>query len=205
MPGMTTAREIRHANLLRLIEEFGSIQALADRLGKSHSQISQLRNQVVHSTTGKQRVVGDKLAREIEQKLGRPEGWMDQLHRVESVRKVGDGRMLVVDTAVMLERYSPPPTSDEIQLLADLRELLPEDREHFAAEIRVRAEQMRRHTAYLLEKHGHPVPDHKVAEHLPPAPWDGRERRHEDVAVPVERRESWLRDDDQRERGRRRR
>ena len=74
---MSTIRDIRHANLLLLIEQAGSTQALADQLEKSHSQISQLRNQSVHSGTGKPRTVGDDLAREIEQKLRLPKGWMD--------------------------------------------------------------------------------------------------------------------------------
>jgi hypothetical protein len=99
---MPTITAIRHSNLLLLIKEFGTIQALADKIGKSHSQLSQLRNQVVHSTTGKQRVVGDKLAREIEQKLGRPEGWMDQLHAGETPANATKGPVLVLDTSAML-------------------------------------------------------------------------------------------------------
>jgi predicted phage tail protein len=74
-----TVEEIRHARLMQLIAEHRTIQALANALGKSHAQISQLRNQVVHSATGKPRVVGDRMAREIEEKLGKPRGWMDTL------------------------------------------------------------------------------------------------------------------------------
>jgi transcriptional regulator with XRE-family HTH domain len=73
-------RAIRHFNLQLLIQRFGTIQKLADAVGKSHSQVSQLRNQVAHSTTGRERGMGDKLAREFEAKLGLEEGWMDQLH-----------------------------------------------------------------------------------------------------------------------------
>lgn len=76
---MKTVEEIRHARLLQLIAEHRTIQALADKLGKSHSQISQLRNRVVHSTTKKPRSIGDDLARSIEEKLGKPRGWMDSL------------------------------------------------------------------------------------------------------------------------------
>jgi len=74
---MHTAQQTRHINLLRLIEECGSVQALADALGKSYAQISQLRNQIVHSQTGKPRTIGDDLAREIEVTLSKPIGWMD--------------------------------------------------------------------------------------------------------------------------------
>lgn len=77
---MATIRQIRHANLLLLIAKFDTIQAFADKVGRSHSQISQLRNQIVHSGSGKPRSVGDGLARDIEKTLGLPEGWMDQPH-----------------------------------------------------------------------------------------------------------------------------
>lgn len=77
MQGMATVTEVRHANLLVLIAWAGSIQKLADLLEKSHSQLSQLRNQIAHSTTGKPRVIGDSLAREIEATIGVPPGWMD--------------------------------------------------------------------------------------------------------------------------------
>lgn len=90
MDGMKTVEEIRHARLLQLIDEHGTIQALANALGKSHSQISQLRNQVVHSTTRKPRAIGDGLAREIEEKLGKPRGWMDTMDAAESIEAQGD-------------------------------------------------------------------------------------------------------------------
>lgn len=87
--GVKTTEEIRHARLLQLIAEHRTIQALANALGKSHAQISQLRNQVVHSATGKPRVIGDKMAREIEEKLGKPRGWMDTLDAAPSDEQQG--------------------------------------------------------------------------------------------------------------------
>lgn len=75
--GMSTVTETRRNNLMLLIQRFGTAQALADKLGKAHTQISQLRNASAHSNTGRARVIGDDLAREIEQKLGMPRGWMD--------------------------------------------------------------------------------------------------------------------------------
>lgn len=77
---MPTIEEIRHANLLALIKEAGTIQALADKVGRSHSQLSQLKNQTKHSTTGARRTVGRDLARELEAKCGKPDGWFDQAH-----------------------------------------------------------------------------------------------------------------------------
>lgn len=77
IPGMGTAHEIRHKNLTALVEEFGSIQALSDKVKRPHAQISQLYHQLPHSKTGRARIIGSKLARSIEQMCGKPEGWMD--------------------------------------------------------------------------------------------------------------------------------
>lgn len=75
---VSTVQETRHANLLALIEQHGSIQQLAARVGRSHSQISQLKNRVRHSKSGRPREVGDDLARAFEAALGLPRGWMDR-------------------------------------------------------------------------------------------------------------------------------
>jgi hypothetical protein len=79
---MKTSSEIRHANLLTLIEEAGSIQAVAERLGKDHAQISQLKTQAKHSKTGKPRLIGDDIARLIEERFELEIGWMDNPHKV---------------------------------------------------------------------------------------------------------------------------
>lgn len=49
---------------------------------------------------------------------------------------------------------SEPEVAPYGQLLADLEDLLPEDRNRFVAEVHARAEQMRRHRDYLLGKAG---------------------------------------------------
>ncbi len=59
------------------------MQSVANTLGKSHSQISQLKTQTRHSTSGKPRVIGDDLAREIEEKFNLEIGWMDNVHEPE--------------------------------------------------------------------------------------------------------------------------
>lgn len=73
---MRTIDDIRHERLLELIREAGSIQALADRLEKSHSQISQLKTRAKYPN-GTRKTIGTSLAREIEHKCDKPEGWMD--------------------------------------------------------------------------------------------------------------------------------
>jgi hypothetical protein len=73
---MRTIDDIRHDRLLELIREAGSIQALADRLEKSHSQLSQLKTRAKYPN-GTRKAIGTNLAREMEIKLGKPAGWMD--------------------------------------------------------------------------------------------------------------------------------
>jgi hypothetical protein len=64
-----------------------NIQALADAIQRSHSQVSQLLSRAKHSTTGKPRTIGRDLARDMEAKLGLPIGIMDT-PIAESVGKV---------------------------------------------------------------------------------------------------------------------
>lgn len=80
MLDMKTSAEIRHANLIALINQAGSIQAVADKLGKDHAQISQLKTQAKHSKTGKPRLIGDDIARLIEEQFQLEIGWMDNPH-----------------------------------------------------------------------------------------------------------------------------
>lgn len=77
---MKTCSEIRRENLLKVIEVAGSLQEVANRLDKSHAQISQIKTQAKHSKTGKPRVMGDDVARLIEDKFGLEVGWMDNDH-----------------------------------------------------------------------------------------------------------------------------
>ena len=64
---MKTIADIRHENLLKLIDECGSVTKFAAATGKSYAQISQLKNRSLNSTgKGKPRSVGDDLAREFE-------------------------------------------------------------------------------------------------------------------------------------------
>ena len=74
---MRTIEEIRHGRLLELIDECGSVQTVAEKMTRSHSQISQLKTLSKHGSTGKARSIGSDLAREFEQRFSKPRGWMD--------------------------------------------------------------------------------------------------------------------------------
>ena len=76
---MKTIEEIYRERLAILIAEAGNSQAkLARALDKQPAQISQWLNASPDSKTGKPRVMSREVAREIERKLGKPTGWMDQ-------------------------------------------------------------------------------------------------------------------------------
>lgn len=79
MNGVKTISGIRHANLLRLIRAAGGVRQFAERLDRSYSQVSQLKNRSKHSRTGMPREIGDDMARHIEASWPLPTGWMDQL------------------------------------------------------------------------------------------------------------------------------
>ncbi|GAC1664439.1 MAG: hypothetical protein PVS3B2_00070 [Candidatus Dormibacteraceae bacterium] len=78
-------------------------------------------------------------------------------HRADDAAEKAPGTVLLVD---------------EIELALHMRELLPEDREHFKQEITARAAQMRKHAEMVLKRAGvsAPVSDARVAAFLPPAP-----------------------------------
>lgn len=88
---MNTIEEIRHANLLLILQELGNapggergaIQVLATRMGRQHSQISQLKTRAVHSKTGKPRNIGPSVARAIEEASGKERGWLDVAHQAD--------------------------------------------------------------------------------------------------------------------------
>lgn len=63
-----------------LVKKYGgSLAKLNEALGlvKTDATLSQIRTQAPHSKTGKPRVMGDDMARKIEERLSLEEGWMD--------------------------------------------------------------------------------------------------------------------------------
>ena len=75
---MQPVETTRRQRLALLIQESGTQSALSEKIEKSPAQISQWLNASLNSKTGKPRVMSHGIAREIEEKLGKPSGWMDQ-------------------------------------------------------------------------------------------------------------------------------
>lgn len=74
--------QIRLRNLERLIAEAGSAAQLARVCNTSSSYLSQLRHQTL-GERGTPRSIGDELTEKLERAMGKPQGWMDTLHRTQ--------------------------------------------------------------------------------------------------------------------------
>jgi len=71
--------KVRLHNLELLITEAGSAAKLARLAGTNSSYLSQVRHQMP-TKKGTPRGVGDDLAEKLERGMGKPLGWMDELH-----------------------------------------------------------------------------------------------------------------------------
>lgn len=76
---MKTVKENRYDNLLRLIEEAGSMARLEERTGVTANYLSQIKNKNVIQN-GKPKGIGDKIAAKLEDGMGKERGWLDQHH-----------------------------------------------------------------------------------------------------------------------------
>ena len=156
--GMPTIDEVYRANLKELARLAGSSAKLSEQIGKSPSQISQWLNGSVDSKTGKPRSMSRATARFIEKRLGKPAGWMDQIHdhaaqQHEQPHEAKAEEPLTVYELKPGELFDAL-TEEEKHLLENFRSMLDDDQKHFAEEISVRAAKMRAYTAKVLERVG---------------------------------------------------
>lgn len=84
---MKTVADIRRENLDLLAENLGAMERVAEVAETSPVYLSQIKNQTTDSKTQRPRQMGSQLARKLEQKFGKPTGWMDQDHKTKQVEK----------------------------------------------------------------------------------------------------------------------
>lgn len=117
---MTTIAEIRRANLNLLLKEVGEGRGAAAKLaritGVAAPIISQLRR-VTHYQDGKERSMGDDVARKLERAMSKPLGWMDQSH--ETTKSTDEAEFLRTFRALR---------PDQQAALAALAETMARDR-----------------------------------------------------------------------------
>jgi hypothetical protein len=90
-----TNADIRRANLVHLVTEYGGVANLASTIDRSPSQVSQWLNASVDFKSGKPRSIGNASARHIERSTGRPEGWLDQDRSTNDTAQVNESRPIV--------------------------------------------------------------------------------------------------------------
>lgn len=109
-------KSIRLQNLRLLVEERGTIAAVAAAAETSESYLSQILNR--HPLpSGRPRNVGDHLARKLESGCGKEEGWMDKTLLPDS-----QGIFLAPDEQIIMARYrrASPKVRRLVQLALDL-------------------------------------------------------------------------------------
>jgi len=83
---MKTAHDCRRENLEILVQELGSLDAIAERAQLSNTvYLSQIRNRTLDTKTLKPRNMGSVTARKLESACSKPIGWMDKDHAIASV------------------------------------------------------------------------------------------------------------------------
>jgi hypothetical protein len=87
-------KTIRRLNLHGLIDEFGTIEALARATGTVANYLSQIK--------GGSREMGDAVARKMEQRMSKEKGWMDSPHFAST-----DATMSATEALQILEALSP--------------------------------------------------------------------------------------------------
>jgi len=104
---MQPVTETRLIRLQMLVKKHkGSLADLNEAIGlvRTDATLSQIRTKAPHSKTGKPRVMGDDLARKIEERLSLDLGWMDTPPSYEELHGEEDPR-----TAMMLLMERMPP------------------------------------------------------------------------------------------------
>ncbi len=74
-----------------LLDEYGSQVKLGEAIDTNPKYISQIKNKYLYK--GKERSVGNDLARKIEVNLGKPKGWFDQ-HKVTDEENIGASTLM---------------------------------------------------------------------------------------------------------------
>ena len=148
---MKTIEEIRHSRLMELLAspDFPTVQALATKIDRSHAQVSQWKNRSKRKNkagdvVGVSNIDSDS-ARWIEERLGKPRGWMDNDPAFE---KLSVGESPAPGEPPRPDFHSRIVSDSEWALLEDLR-VMPE---HEIESLRERAAKNREHFEKLVAR-----------------------------------------------------
>lgn len=110
-------KEARLRNLLRLVDEYKTIAAVASASGTSEKYLGQILNGTPLKS-GKLRQIGDDLAQRLEDGCGKASGWMDADH--DTTTPIG-GPALTMSEAELLRLYRAATPEKRRALLAVAR------------------------------------------------------------------------------------
>lgn len=116
---MKTIEEIHRENLQALVDEFGSVTAVAGMIVCSDSQYSQWLNGSINSGTGKPRGLKPSSARRIEKACAKPTGWLDREHPLTPKESVAAPPRMIYKWV----------SEEEARLVSDFRTSSPIGRE----------------------------------------------------------------------------
>jgi hypothetical protein len=141
---MKTIDEIRHERLFLLLKEYPTVQALADKIERNASQVSQWKNRSKRAT-GTHASIDSDSARHIEQRTGKPRGWMDNDPAYDNPGSMSPGQMAgrYIDSLPTLEERllafwhvhqmvagKWPPCPDSLRIAAQMTEAVDSELEH---------------------------------------------------------------------------
>lgn len=122
---MQTVYETRRERLAKLLEKFGTYAAINEALEwpRTDSRLSRIKNANARTDrNGKVYQMGDAIAREIEQKLGFPEGWMDTPLSFAETHNAEDPRAMVL---ALMEAMPASEWSTVVRLVDALAQPTP--------------------------------------------------------------------------------
>ena len=121
---MQTVFETRRIRLRMLIDKHGSIADLNVALGweRTFARLSQIQNRSIRSDRGTPYEMGDVTAREIEEKLGLEEGWMDTPPTYAELHGEDDPKAKVM---LLMEQIPQEDWPKAVRLLGALAEPAP--------------------------------------------------------------------------------
>jgi hypothetical protein len=117
---MQTVFETRRSRLMMLVKEKGSVAKLNRALGyeETSARLYQIHNRSVRADRGTPYELGDTTAREIEQKLNLPVGWMDTPPTYAELAGDNDPRAMIEH---MVQEMPPEDWPTAVRLLSALK------------------------------------------------------------------------------------
>lgn len=121
-------KEIRRLNLQILVDQHKTIAALADHTGIAAAYLSQILNKSP-SSNNTPRGMGNATSRKIEEKCGKPNGWMDSLHDETGGEYIYIKNPLLLSLLRAAEKAPPEVVADHTRGIDTTTQLIDQAKE----------------------------------------------------------------------------